>query len=140
MKLDFTESESTGPNLTPVIDIVFLLLIFFLVATRFEQEEKDSEVLLPEVAAAQPMTMPPKQLVVNLRGDGTFSVRGKPQSEKQLAQLLTQYSNANPGTQRVLIRGDKRASWGDGLRVMGLCNKAKIYKYRVAMVEKTSRR
>ena len=136
MKLDFTESESTGPNLTPVIDIVFLLLIFFLVATRFEQEEKDAEVIVPEVAAAQPMSMPPKSLVVNFRKNGVYTVRGKVYSKTQLTSLLQQYSNANPGTQHVLIRGDQGASWGDGVRVVGLCNKAKIYKCRIAMREK----
>lgn len=136
MKLDFTESESNGPNLTPVIDIVFLLLIFFLVATRFEQEEKDSEVIVPEVAAAQPMSMPPKSLVVNVRENGVCTVRGKTYSQQQLAKLLKQFSNANPGTQNVMIRGDKGARWEHGVRVMGLCNQAKIYKYRVAMREK----
>lgn len=136
MKLDFTETDAAGPNLTPVIDIVFLLLIFFLVATRFEQEEKDAEVTLPEVAVAQPKSMPPRELVVNVRKDGTYTVHGKKRSPGELSAILTQFSDANPGTQDVLIRGDAESMWKHGVKVMGLCNQAKIYKYRVAMIER----
>jgi len=136
MKIDFSESETSGPNLTPVIDIVFLLLIFFLVATRFEQEEKDSEVVLPEVAVAQPKSMPPKELVVNVRKDGTYTVHGKTRSQNEVAAILEQFSDANPGTQDVLIRGDAESMWKHGVEIMGLCNQAKIYKYRVAMIER----
>ena len=53
MRLPEDTSDSDGPNLTPVIDVVFLLLIFFLVATRYDQEERELEVDLPEVTEAQ---------------------------------------------------------------------------------------
>lgn len=138
MRLPYADAETdiAGPNLTPVIDIVFLLLIFFLVATRFEEEEKDAAVILPVVAEAQPKSMPPKQLVVNVRKDGQYTVQQKIRTETQLEAILQQFSDANPGTQDVLIRADADTMWKYGLRVMGLCNKAKIYKYRVAMVER----
>ena len=47
MRLPDESHQSDGPNLTPVIDVVFLLLIFFLVATRFDQEEKELDLELP---------------------------------------------------------------------------------------------
>ena len=52
MKLPPDTSDSDGPNLTPVIDIVFLLLIFFLVAARYdkEEEERELDINLPQVA------------------------------------------------------------------------------------------
>jgi biopolymer transport protein ExbD len=53
--------------------------------------------------------------------------------EEQLAALLQQSRRNNPH-QTVLIRGDARAAWKHGVRVMGLCNKAKIDNYRVAAV------
>ena len=43
--------------MTPVIDVVFLLLIFFLVATEYHQEERELDVVLPEVTQAQPLAM-----------------------------------------------------------------------------------
>ena len=47
-------------SLTPLIDVVFLLLIFFLVATRFAEEERSLEVKLPTASESKPMTFKPK--------------------------------------------------------------------------------
>ena len=55
MKLPADSPESEGPNLTPVIDVVFLLLIFFLVATEYHDAERELDITLPEVAQAQPL-------------------------------------------------------------------------------------
>ena len=52
MKIAVPTEDFAGPDLTPVIDVVFLLLIFFLVATRYDQEERELEVVLPEVTQA----------------------------------------------------------------------------------------
>ena len=59
MKLPFEEPEGKGHSLTPLIDVVFLLLIFFLVATRFTQEEMDLSIRLAEVFKARPMAAGP---------------------------------------------------------------------------------
>jgi biopolymer transport protein ExbD len=135
MKLPQSEAEVEGPNLTPVIDVVFLLLIFFLVATRFDQEEREVSVILPEVVQAEPLSMPPEELIVNFTSDGAYKVQNEVLSEDQLDQLLQQAGLKNPGTQAVLIRGDADADWRLGVRVMGLCNRAKITDYRVAVRE-----
>ncbi len=60
-------------NLTPLIDVVFLLLIFFLVATRFAQEDRELPVQLPAASSAMPMTMEPQELVVNIDQNGSIS-------------------------------------------------------------------
>lgn len=135
MRLPSAEAESDGPNMTPVIDMVFLLLIFFLCATRFDQEEKDMTAILPEVVQAQPTSTRPEEVVVNITHDGQFIVQQKKVTEAQLADLLHQMSLKNPGTQSVLIRGDARSQWEVGIRVMGLCNRAGIRDYRVAVIE-----
>ena len=57
MRLPEENTGNAGPDLTPVIDVVFLLLIFFLVATEYHQEERELEVVLPEVTQAQPLAM-----------------------------------------------------------------------------------
>jgi biopolymer transport protein ExbD len=133
MRLPPAELEIGVPNMMPLIDVVFLLLIFFLVATRFDQEERQLPVVLPEVAEAQPLAMTP-ELIVNITRDGKYVVAQKEYREKQLAALLQQTRRNNPH-QSVLIRGDGRAAWKYGVRVMGLCNKAKIENYRVAVLQ-----
>lgn len=138
MKLPPAEPENDGPNLTAVIDVVFFLLIYFLVATRMDQEEREMATRLPEVSAARPLTMPPPELVVNVMRDGQYRVMGKPLTEEQLAAVLAEAALKNPGKQAVLIRGDADSAWRTGVRVMGLCNRAGITDYRVAAIEETA--
>jgi biopolymer transport protein ExbD len=132
MRLPPTEQDLGVPNMMPLIDVVFLLLIFFLMASRFEQEERDLKVSLPEVAEAMPLAMT-QDLVVNITPEGKYIVAQQQYNEAQLAALLVKTRQNNP-QQAVLIRGDGRAAWQHGVRVMGLCNKAKIDNYRVAAV------
>jgi len=137
MRLPASEPELGIPNMMPLIDIIFLLLIFFLMASTFEQkerEEREMKVLLPEVVEAQPLSMT-KDFIINITEEGHYLVARQQYSEEQLGALLEQTARNNPH-QSVLIRGDGRAAWEHGVRVMGLCNKAKIDNYRVAAVPK----
>jgi biopolymer transport protein ExbD len=133
VKLPASEVDLGVPNMMPLIDVVFLLLIFFLMASRFEQEERELKVALPEVVEAQPLAMT-QELVVTITAEGHYLVAKARYSEEQLAALLEQTRKNNPH-QGVLIRGDGRAAWKYGVRVMGLCNRAKIENYRVAAVQ-----
>ena len=135
MRLPPSEPELGLPNMMPLIDIVFLLLIFFLMASRFEEEEKELKVMLPEVTQAQPLAMTP-EIVVNITSEGKYVVGQKQYREEQLAALLEQARRNNPH-QSVLIRGDGRAAWKHGVRVMGLCNRARIKDYRVAALQES---
>src|SRR5579884_616387 len=132
MRLPPSDVELGIPNMMPLIDVVFLLLIFFLMASHFEQAERDLKVSLPEVAEAQPLAMT-QELVVNITSEGKYVVAQQQYDEAQLGALLEQARRKNP-QQSVLIRGDGRAAWKYGVRVMGLCNKARIDNYRVAAV------
>ena len=133
MKLPPTELDLGVPNMMPMIDIIFLLLIFFLMASRFEQEERDLKVALPEVVEAQPLAMT-QDLIINITPEGIFLVAQQQVSEEALAAMLEQSKRTNP-QRGVLIRGDGRAAWKYGVRVMGMCNKAKIDNYRVAAIQ-----
>jgi biopolymer transport protein ExbD len=133
MRLPPPEAELGVPNMMPLIDIVFLLLIFFLLASHFEQEERNLPVLLPEVAEAQPLAAT-RDLVVNITAEGKYVVAQQEYGEGQLSALLGQARRNNPH-QPVLIRGDGRAAWKYGVRVMGLCNKAGIDNYSVAALQ-----
>src|SRR5262249_39603515 len=133
MRLPPSEVELGVPNMMPLIDVVFLLLIFFLMASSFERAEKELPVILPEVAEAQPLAGT-EDLVVNITAEGHYVVARQEYSEGQLAILLEQSHRNNPH-QGVRIRGDGRAAWKHGVRVMGLCNKARIENYRVEAIQ-----
>ena len=110
-------------NLTPMIDVVFLLLIFFLVATRFDEQEKLVSINLAEILQAQPLAGGSQELVVNITQDGTFNIAGKDYSEEQLIVILHEAAVRNPGNQRVQIRADQAVQFKYPLTVIGICKK-----------------
>jgi biopolymer transport protein ExbD len=124
-----------GLNMTPLIDVVFNLLIFFLVATRFEAEERELDVKLPSASEAMPLVARPKELFVNVDEQGRYYVGGEFLDARGLFGALSTASANNPGRQTVVIRADERAHWKSVVTVMDLCNKASIRDYRVATAE-----
>ncbi|XZE42827.1 ExbD/TolR family protein [Pirellulaceae bacterium SH467] len=119
-------------NLTPLIDVVFLLLIFFLVATRFAQEDRELPVQLPSAANALPMTMEPNELVVHVDHQGLYTVSGQNVDLKELETVLRQSVADNPIGQVVIIRSDKTAEVQTVVYVMDLCTKLNVPKYKIA--------
>lgn len=135
MAVTVPKSTALGQlSLTPLIDVVFLLLIFFLVATRFADEEREMRLALPEASEAQPLTSPPIQVNINIDEDGRYFVKHKLLSLDQLQRELdTAYVN-NPGRVSAVIRADRRCRWEFVVAAMAACNKAKIRDYTTTVL------
>jgi len=117
-------------SLTPLIDIVFLLLIFFLVATRFAEEERELEVTLPEASEAQPLTSKPRELFINIDEGGRYYVTAKIVDLPELQKILKAAYVNNPGRASVVIRADERCQYAYVVRAHNACLKAKIRDVR----------
>ena len=131
-------------SLTPLIDIVFLLLIFFLVATKFAEEERELEVQLPEASEARPLSSPPKELSVNviyydddeyqdnriLNDADRYYVNGKTLSLEELYPVLNEAYTNNPGRVTAIIRADERCRYKSVIAAKNACLKAKIRDIR----------
>jgi biopolymer transport protein ExbD len=128
-------SALSALNLTPLIDMVFLLLIFFLVSTKFAEDERQMDVLLPDATAAQPLTVKPRELFVNIDQHGRYFVAGKQLDLPHLDQVLKTAWVNNPGRASVIIRADKRCQWEHVAAAMNACNRAKIRDYKVTTRE-----
>jgi biopolymer transport protein ExbD len=122
-------------NITPLIDVVFLLLIFFLVATRFADDDRELDVVLPSASEAQPLVAKPKELFVNVDQTGRFFVGGQVVSAAELERVLLRAAENNPVNQSVIIRADKRCQFDFVVQVMNLCNKAQIRDYSVTTAD-----
>jgi len=139
MRLPPSDTESDGPNLTPIIDVVFLLLIFFLVATRFDQQEREISTRLAKVAKAQPMSSPPGELVVNINAKGEYVVVGQNVPADQLEPFLSGQVEKNPSTLKVQIRADERVEFKYPALLMGLCEEKKVDHYVTVLQEVSPR-
>ena len=116
-------------NMTPIIDVVFQLLLFFLVATRFAAEDRELDVMLPAASEAKPLTAQPQELFVNIDHQGQYFLHGKIVSGDEVAQILRQAAADNPANQSVIIRADKRVQLDSAVFVMNACNQAGIFDY-----------
>jgi len=138
MRLSASEEPTEGLNLTSVIDVVFLLLIFFLVATRFDQEERELTIDMAEVPEAQPLSMPPNEVIVNVDAGGNYQVAGEVLSESALGELLHRLSVRNPGTQSVQIRVDRRTAFQYPAAAASLCAREGL-RYRCSVRQQYER-
>jgi len=128
------EEEEEGLPLTPLIDVVFQLLIFFLTATSFIKKERDIQVDPPKATEGKAKTRTETLIVVNIRSEadgGFFVVNGRIVSLPDLETMLTEAAEANP-KQAVNIRGDKNAIHQRLVDVLNACKKAKVTNHFIA--------
>ncbi|MBW3541990.1 MAG: biopolymer transporter ExbD, partial [Planctomycetes bacterium] len=104
MPLKTDTVEEPNLNLTPMIDIVFLLIIFFMVGAQFTEQERDMNITLPTVSDVEPLTSQPDPIVVNVRSDGAIVVRGESVTAGELEAELRR-AKENYLDQAVEIRG-----------------------------------
>jgi biopolymer transport protein ExbD len=123
--------EEPTMNMTPMIDVVFLLIIFFMVASRIGEQEREFDVNLPSVTAAQPLTALPDQIVVNVFRDGRIVVGG---AERTLPQLQADLEAARGrfADQSVLIRGEGEGRYQRVVDVLVACHRARIKHFSLA--------
>ena len=107
-------------ELTPLIDMVFLLLIFFLVATTFRQEEREMQIALPFASSSAPISTILRELIINVDGDGTVIVAGRQLDDADLQTLMTEAVAGNP-EQKVTVRGDRATAYAHVVRVLDIC-------------------
>jgi len=119
------EDAAPGIDLTPVIDMVFLLLIFFLVATTFHQTEREMEVALPVARSGGPITAQLREIVVNVAADGSVVVSGRTVSIEELEALIRGALEQN-GERKVSVRGDARAAYQSVVAALDACRRAGV--------------
>jgi len=122
MQIRHEEDESIEVQMAPLIDCVFLLLIFFLVATTLKKLEPELKVDLPESAAAIQVVQDQDVLVLGVDEMGKVHLGGEqtPASNTMLHDVLRQHA-AHPGERRVRLDVDRRAPFEDVVRVIELC-------------------
>lgn len=106
---------SIGLSLTPLIDIVFLLLVFFMLTAHFV-EERALDIQLPEARTGQ-ARQTEEPLTVVLGPDGEVRVAGEAVAREHLGEALRSGLAGRPD-RRVRIRGDARADLGAMVEVL----------------------
>jgi len=121
MQFEATHRSAQALNLTPLIDMVFLLLVFFMLTAHFVKDE-GLPVDLPEAANAESLDEQ-KPLEVDLLGSGRINLDGRPVPVKGLARRLAAQLSMR-SEKRLVIRADKAASIGDSVAIMDAARQA----------------
>ena len=129
------EYEPLFINLTPMIDVILTLLIFFMAATKlYDWSEQKLDVQIPEVTAAKPLTEAPREITVKIAQDGTVVFEDDPVSMAEVTDRL-RAARENYPDQTVVIRGDGRVVLQRVAEVMSACQAAGISHLAVSVKE-----
>jgi biopolymer transport protein ExbD len=140
MPLKTHQDDIPQINLTPMLDIVFNLIIFFMVGTRFsELEERNLDVKVPQVKSTAQLSEIPKKRTVSVHRDGTVTLDARPVTLAQLTAELTQARRARPDLS-VVVRGDAEGKFQNVAMVLTACREAGVSDMGISVKLETKRR
>ena len=131
--MDFSPPRQRPPlilELTPLIDVVFLLLIFFMVSTTFVDQPSAMEVDLPTSDSAEVLSEG-NDVGISLTSDGRVFIDGEGVSMEQLSAELRRIAREDPTT-RVVVRADKGLTYQRLIDVMGLAHDLGLAHFSLA--------
>jgi len=126
------EKEDLQLNMAPMIDMIFLLIIFFLTATTFTEREREQDVLLPSNRNPGSLSRNmDNNIIINVMQDGAIFVLGEQISAEQLVGMLRQRKaelEKKKVKLKVQIRPDKRVIYGGVAAALEAAERAGIAK------------
>lgn len=120
-----TPLQHPGIQLAPLVDVLLLLLIFFLLTWNAARNENELDVKVPKASAAKETTVAFGPAVVNVKADGTMVVNRRTMSATELSDLLKNLIKLD-SEQAVVIRGDEAGAYKNIIGVLNICTEAGI--------------
>jgi biopolymer transport protein ExbD len=114
-----------GIQLAPLVDVLLLLLIFFLLTWNAARNENELDVKVPKASAAKEKSAPIGDVVVNVKADGNVVVNRRTLTGAELTELLKGLVQLN-SEQAVVIRGDEAGAYKNIIGVLNVCTEAGI--------------
>jgi len=123
-------------QLAPMLDVVFQLLIFFLVSFEFQRTELDMKVSVPSAQEGADPKRALGEIIVNVRADGEVVVEGQSMTQAQLKAKLSAIAKQHQN-QPIRLRGDAKCEYQTIVEVIDTCQKAGIWNISFATQRKT---
>lgn len=129
-----SKRASVGFQLAPMIDIMFLLLCFFIAAQIYAQWETEIDITLPTAETGEMPNRLPSEIIINIRADGTHVVNQRELDRSALEDLLQRIVELYPG-QPVVIRADLQTPYEHIIRTLDLCRQSDLWNISFATTE-----
>jgi len=123
-------------QMTAMMDIVFLLLCFFITTSVFSQWEYEIDISLPSAESGKVPDRLPGEIIINVAEDGRVSINQQNMTMEALQERLERLAKYFPG-QPVVLRADKATQYEDLIRIIDTCRKADIWNFSLATSEDT---
>ena len=133
MKFQKLEPSKAEIPLAPMIDVVFLLLIFFLVRWNYQQDEQDLSVSVPTSEQGETHQRQLGEIIINVRAEGLITIDGQTLTDQQLSIRLSSIARSfrdektGKSRQPVRIRGSAEVEYQRIVEVISLCQEAGIW-------------
>ena len=124
-------SKAPALALTSMLDVIFLLLCFFVTVSVFSQWESEMSIKLPNAKTAEAPERLPGEIIVNLAKDGGVSVNSVKLSLEELGARLAKVAKFYPG-QPVIIRADKEVRYEALVKLIDTCRASDIWNFSLA--------
>ncbi len=118
-------------QLAPMIDVVFLLLSFFVTSQIFAQWETSIDIALPTARTAEMPRRLPGEVILNVRANGEVVVHNQALDDDALGAMLRRLAEVFPG-QAIVLRADRETPYREVIRVLDLCRQADIWNVSFA--------
>ncbi|MBL9155220.1 MAG: biopolymer transporter ExbD [Verrucomicrobiales bacterium] len=128
---DYHSQPTSDLELAPMIDVVFLLLIFFITSWQFARFERDMDISVPAAEQTENSKQTVGEIILNVREDGAVVLNGAPVTSEELLGRLKTISGAYPD-QAVILRGDSKADFQHIISVLDLIKQAGIWNVAFA--------
>jgi biopolymer transport protein ExbD len=133
--------REAGFNMTPMIDVVFLLIVFFLLSSHLARQETQLALPLPAADSGRPAPEGDRpRLTVNVLADGTLLVAGRPVVPDDLSPLLAERRGVHGDDLEVRIRADRSVPYALVEPVMLACARAGIWNVAYAVYRRDEAR
>lgn len=123
-------------NMTPMIDVVFLLIIFFLVSSHLAQQEIQTELDLPAAASGRLPKLEARRIVVNVLRDGTLLFAGEPVDEFELADRIRVERQTQSQSLEIRVRCDRHVPYVNVEPILTACASAGVWNLTFAVIER----
>ncbi|MBI1318373.1 MAG: hypothetical protein GC168_05395 [Candidatus Hydrogenedens sp.] len=128
------QEEADTIQMAPLIDIVFLTLVFFMVTAVFARVESEVGITLPTADSAADAARTQGEIYINIRPDGVIVVNDREMDLPELQNVLDRVARYFPGG-AVIIRGDKNVALERAIQVLDCCRKADIQNVSFAALD-----
>lgn len=132
MPLKTQQDEIPALNLTPMIDVVFLLIVFFMCAAKFSDDQRDIDLRVPEVAKADVSSATPKSRHVAVYAGGRIALDREDVTLAQLTERLKLAKGEQPSL-AVVILGDAGCEFQHVAEALAACKEAGVGQLSVSV-------